>query len=178
MRPKQRWLIIGSLLLATLAAGYLIDDETVPENGKRQSSASATKTDASSRAGEDRRSGTRQKTADAALTPLNFPEPPVLEETPGEKLINPFRNKSWYLAPPAPPPKKPVAPPVPFKYLGKVSEGGETRVFLSYQNRNLIAKVGDLLSGIYTVDAIAGDQMVLIYQPLNEKQVFSIGTDK
>ena len=36
MKPKQRWLIIGSLLLATLAGAYLVEDEPLPETGKKK----------------------------------------------------------------------------------------------------------------------------------------------
>ena len=179
MKPKQRWLIIGGLLLATLAAAFMIDDEPVHENAKRKNGASA-KPVASASAKTSPRSGTSNKAAELASTPLSFPEQLVAAaaEEEEEEVIDPFRNKSWYVAPPPPPPAKPVAPPLPFQYLGKISEGGETRVFLHHQGQYLIAKAGDMINGIYRVEEIAGNRMTLLYQPLKEKQVLSIGTEK
>ena len=174
MKPKQRWLILGGLLLATLAAGYLADDEPGPEKGKRKHAADNSAVAAS--AGENRRLGPDDKLAEVA-TPLSFPEPAAREEAGEGEVIDPFRNKSWFVAPPPPPPAEPTAPPLPFQFLGKLREDGETRVFLSHQGKNLIAKVGDVINGTYSVEEIAGGQMTFLYLPLNKKQALSIGSD-
>lgn len=172
MKPKQRWLILGSLLFATLLAGYLLEDEPLPEKGRRP--VSATRTADSSPTAERRRT----PVPELAAAPLSFPEPVAEENAPDKKVIDPFRSKSWFVAPPPPPkPPKPTAPPLPFKYLGKLKEGSETRVFLNHQGQHLIVKVGDTIAGVYSVEEISGGQMVLLYQPLKEKQVLSIGTD-
>ena len=179
MTPKQRWIILGGLLSATLVAGYLVDDEPVPEKGKRKGSV-ASKSAASSPA-ESRRAGAKERVTELAAAPLSFPEPAPVDEgktEEGEKHIDPFRNKSWYVAPPPPKPPKPTAPPLPFQYLGKLNEEGETRVFLNHQGKHIIAKVGDVINGTYSVEEIAGGQMTFLYQPLNEKQVLGIGSDK
>ena len=177
MKPKQRWLILGGLLLGTLAAGYLVEDEPAPEKSKRKGSV-ASKSAASSPA-ESRRAGAREQTTELAAAPLNFPEPaPVEEVEEGEKRIDPFRNKTWYIAPPPPKPPKPTAPQLPFQYLGKINEAGETRVFLNHQGKHIIAKLGDVINGTYSVEEISGGQMTFLYQPLNEKQVLGIGSDK
>jgi uncharacterized protein (DUF2249 family) len=177
MTPKQRWIILGGLLAATLVAGYLVEDEPVPEKSKRKGSV-ASKSAVSSPA-ESRRAGAREQTTELAAAPLNFPEPaPVEEVEEGEKRIDPFRNKTWYIAPPPPKPPKPTAPPLPFQFLGKLNEEGEIRVFLNHQGKHIIAKVGDVINNTYTVEEISGGQMVLLYQPLKEKQILSIGSDK
>ncbi len=177
MTPKQRWIILGGLLAATLVAGYLVEDEPVPEKSKRKGSV-ASKSAVSSPA-ESRRAGAREQTTELAAAPLNFPEPaPVEEVEEGEKRIDPFRNKTWYIAPPPPKPPKPTAPQLPFQYLGKINEAGETRVFLNHQGKHIIAKLGDVINGTYSVEEISGGQMTFLYQPLNEKQVLGIGSDK
>lgn len=168
MTPKQRWAILGSLLFATLLAGYLIDDEPVPERPARQR-------DAAVRAAGVREDGAGKP---PAVAPLQFPEPVAAggdEAAPG---IDPFRAKSWYVAPPPPPPAKPTAPPLPFQYLGKLDEDGEIRVFLNHQGRHLIARVGDVIADTYFVEEIAGGRMTFLYQPLKETQVLAIGADK
>ena len=182
MKPNQRWMILGSLLLATLLAGYLAEDEPAPEKSKRKGSV-ASKSAASSLL-ESRRSGARERAPELASAPLSFPEPAPDEAgedgKAGEdkKFIDPFRTKSWYVAPPPPPPPKPSAPPLPFQYLGKLNEDGEIRVFLNHQGRHIIARLGDVINGTYSVDEIAGGQMTLLYLPLKEKQVLGIGSDK
>lgn len=186
MKPKQRWLIIGSLLLATLAGAYFVEDEPAAETGKKKArSAKQTSTEV---AAAGRRAGKEQKKDEPAAGPLSFPEPPAArieseeegekeEEGEVEKIIDPFRNKSWFVAPPPPPPSKPVAPPLPFKYLGKLIEDGEPRVFLDHQGKYLIARLGDVINGTYSVEEIAGGRMTFLYQPLKEKQTLSIGPD-
>ena len=179
MTPKQRWIILGSLLAATLVAGYLVEDEPVPEKSKRKGNV-ASKSAASSPA-ESRRAGGRERTTELAAAPLNFPEPAPVDENnteEGEKRIDPFRNKTWYIAPPPPKPPKPTAPPLPFQYLGKINEDGEIRVFLNQQGKHIIAKVGDVIDGTYSVEEISGGRMTFLYQPLKEKQVLGIGSDK
>jgi len=173
MTPKQRWLVIGSVLVATLATGYLIDDEPLPEKSTAKKSAT-TKSVASSGAPANRRSS---DTASAAVSPLIFPESVSADAAGETETIDPFRNKSWVLAPPPLPPAKPTAPPLPFQYLGKIMEDSGIRVFLNHQGKNLIVKAGDMINGIYTVVDIAGSQMTFLYQPLKEKQTLSIGAD-
>ena len=188
MKPKQRWLIIGGLLLATLVAGYLVDDEPVAEKSQRRKGASA-RAEAAAGAREISRSSVKDTAAEPAVAPLSFPEPAtaVKNELEGEKegemaaekeIIDPFRNKSWYVAPPPLPPPKPVAPPLPFQYLGKLSEDGQIRVFLNHQGKYLITRTGDVIDGIYRVEEITGSRMTLLYQPLKERQVLSIGSEK
>lgn len=165
MTQKQRWLLLVGLLLATLLAGYLADDEPVA-TGKRKVEAGAKR-------------GAPYSAEPAAAMPTDFPEPRVAtapDENP--EGADPFRNKSWFVAPPAPPPPKPTAPPLPFQYLGKLDEDGSVRVFLGHQGKHIIASLGDVINGTYNVEEIAGGQMVFLYIPLNERQTLSIGAEK
>ncbi|MBL8430650.1 MAG: hypothetical protein JNJ95_12315 [Dechloromonas sp.] len=179
MTPKQRWIILGGLLAATLVATYLVEDEPLPEKSKRKGSVSSKS--AALSAVESRRAGSKEKPAELAAAPLSFPEPASADlgrAEKGSKSIDPFRTKSWYVVPPPPKPPKPTAPPLPFQYLGKINEAGETRVFLTHQGKHIIAKVGDVIHGTYSVEEIAGGQMTFLYQPLKEKQVLGIGADR
>lgn len=179
MTPKQRWIILGGLLSATLVAGYLVEDEPVPEKIQRKGGV-ASKSAASSSA-ESRRAWAKERTTELAAAPLSFPEPAPVDESKteaDETRIDPFRNKSWYVAPPPPPPSRPTAPPLPFKYLGKLNDAGEIRVFLSHQGKHVIARVGDVINGTYSVEEISGGRMTLLYQPLKEIQTLAIGPDK
>lgn len=179
MTPKQRWVIIGGVLFVTLAAAYFAEDETAPEEGKSKVAKSAGKI-ATNLAGEGRRDGKDEQKGESLAGPLSFPEPVVAKATEEGELtaiIDPFRNKSWFIAPPPPPLAKPVAPALPFLYLGKLVEDGEPRVFLNHQGKHLIAKVGDVINGTYSVEEIAGGQITFLYQPLQQKQSLPIGSD-
>jgi hypothetical protein len=87
-----------------------------------------------------------------------------------------FAAKSWYVPPPPPPQPKPVAPPLPFVYIGKMIENdGKTLVFLAKQGRIYSVSEGETFDGVYSVDAVKVSQMTLTYLPLHEKQMLNIG---
>lgn len=177
MKPNQRWLIIGSLLFATLVAGYVVDDEPVSKEPVRARKAPAMRQAAAKDKPANRHPDVSDTDAERAAVSLTFPAPVAVEAVDESDAVNPFRYKSWYVAPPPPPPAKPTAPPLPFQYLGKVIQDDGVHVFLNYQGKHLIVRAGDVINGIYTVEKIDGSQMTLLYQPLQERQAFAIGSD-
>ena len=86
-----------------------------------------------------------------------------------------FSPKTW-MPPPsdtkAPPPS---APPLMFKYLGKVTEGDETRVFLALAEHNYIVKAGETINNLYRLDEVTDHTITFTYIPLNAKQMLSTG---
>lgn len=103
------------------------------------------------------------------------------EEAP---VANAFSGHSWYVAPPPPrpaaqapppPPPKPVAPPLPFRFLGSyVEQGGTPVYFLVSGERVFDVREGDTLDGKYSVDGLEGDRLRLTYLPLKERQVLKM----
>jgi hypothetical protein len=75
--------------------------------------------------------------------------------------------------PPPPPPPPPQAPPLPFAYMGRWIENGATIVYLQRQNQNYVVRQGDTLDGVYRVESIDDNAMVLTYLPLGKRQVFA-----
>lgn len=75
----------------------------------------------------------------------------------------------------APPP--PTAPPLQFKYLGKIMEGNTTRVFLSVADNNYIAKVGERIETNYRIDRIHDEAIEFTYLPLGIKQTLLINNN-
>lgn len=89
-----------------------------------------------------------------------------------EEEDDPFfaaRKVSKPLPAPAPAPA-PVAPPLAIKYLGRVSDGRTTRVFLMHQDKNHVARIGERIDGLYRLDSIREDALELTYLPLGIKQ--------
>lgn len=69
---------------------------------------------------------------------------------------------------------KPTAPPLPFKYIGKLVEGTEIKVFLLEGQALHIVKQGDKLANKYQLKAIDENQLTWIYLPMNMTQKMSI----
>lgn len=98
-----------------------------------------------------------------------------------ESDADPFRAKSWYVAPPAPPPPpppKPTAPPMPFKYMGALedtAQGGKTVVYLARGNDSFQVAVGDKFADSYQLEKIERGQLVIRYLPLSILQTLSTG---
>jgi hypothetical protein len=76
-------------------------------------------------------------------------------------------------APPQPPPQ---APPLPFAYIGRLSEDRDTTVFLAMGERNLVLKPGDVIDNTYKLEEVNDSGVVLTYLPLSQRQTLSIGT--
>jgi hypothetical protein len=101
-----------------------------------------------------------------------------LDKSP-EPITNAFEPRSWAPPPPKinlPPPPPPQAPPLPYTYIGKMVEEGQTVVFLTRQERNYAVRSGDKLDNIYQVDDIKSNVMLLTYLPLNLQQSLMIGS--
>ncbi len=74
---------------------------------------------------------------------------------------------------PAPPPA-PSAPPLPFRYLGRLADGDKLTVFLEKNQEALSAAAGDTIESTYQVESIADSAVNFVYLPLGTKQVLSI----
>ncbi len=93
-----------------------------------------------------------------AFRPLIYTPPPLPPAAPLPSVI---------IASPPPPPPKPVAPALPFKYLGKIGE--HHAVQKDEEMYELI--VGQTLADHYKVESLTEEQATLIYLPLQERQV-------
>jgi hypothetical protein len=108
---------------------------------------------------------------------IDFPERPEAAAADPEL----FTVQSWYVPPPPrppaepQPPPKPAAPPLPFSFLGSyTADGGPTVFYLVKGDAILDVHIGDTLDGAYTVDAVQGDQLLLTYTPLQQKQALTL----
>ncbi|MGK5036618.1 hypothetical protein [Janthinobacterium sp. LB3P118] len=92
-----------------------------------------------------------------------------------------FQSQNWTPPPPkmavtaAPPPPAPMAPPLPFVYLGKAAADGAWEVFLSRADKTYIVRANTVIDGAYKVVTIAPPVMTLTYLPLNQVQQLNIG---
>lgn len=115
-----------------------------------------------------------------------------LKRTPQKKAgKNLFVTKSWGAAPqrsarqrssatvtqPVQAPTAPVAPPLPFAYMGKMldEESGRLVLYLAKGDVPYSVTVGEVIDGTYKVEAVSETELTLIYLPLNTKQKLIIG---
>jgi len=100
---------------------------------------------------------------------------------------NLFRGHSWYTPPPPPPmraapvatPRRPVAPPLPYKLLGSYEEAGSPTIyFLVKADRIYDVVIGDTLDETYNVDGISNGKLMFTYLPLKTSQGLRLGEKK
>ena len=108
-----------------------------------------------------------------------LPRRELYDHIAGSGHASPFGSRDW-TPPPAPPssaaaPSAPVAPPLPFAYLGKALRGGQWEVYLAQGETTLIVRPQMVIEGRYRVEAIAPPILSLRYLPLNQTQQINIG---
>ena len=69
--------------------------------------------------------------------------------------------------------EKPTAPPLPFKYFGKLTEKGKTDVYVMRGEDLLAVAPGETL-GEYRVDAVSDASISFTYLPLKTKQTLGL----
>lgn len=183
--PRQRWTGLLLALAATLAATFAIDDEA-PEDDRPARHA---RRDGATAAASTAARGRAATIADATMT-----APPSAEGRAGAAAasgdaaasdgvasdesappLDAFRTKSWQ--PPPPPPAKPGAPPLPFRYLGKVVDDGAARFFVARQDSYLTLREGDRIDDQYLFERAERGRLVFLYQPLQQRQFLAVTAD-
>lgn len=89
-----------------------------------------------------------------------------------------FSATDWSPPPPIAspaPPGPPMAPSVPFTFLGKRKAETDWEVFLSKGNSTFIVRAGQTFDDSYRVESIQPPQMTLTYMPLNQTQTIAVG---
>jgi len=113
-----------------------------------------------------------------AATPPAADEAPLTQARFQTQDADAFATRSWQPPPPRPVPQivaQPKAPPLPFRYLGKVMEEGAVVAFIAQDARTYLARKGDVLLD-YRIEDVTPAQMTFVYLPLNEKQTLTFGS--
>ena len=75
-------------------------------------------------------------------------------------------------APPVPPPA-PAAPPLPFRYLGRMADGERTVVFLEHGLGVASAAAGETVDN-YRIESISESAVTFVYVPLGTPQTLAV----
>ncbi len=119
--------------------------------------------------------------APPAAEPAPAAAPPAGAEAPSPaQFPDIFAVRTW--APPPPPPQAeegapaPEAPPLPFTFLGRITEKGQVAAFLlTMGSRVLTVRVGDSIDHTYRLEKYQKGQLIFRYRPMNVRQVLEIG---
>jgi hypothetical protein len=85
------------------------------------------------------------------------------------------------VAPPAPAqvaqaaPARATAPPLPWRYVGRMEEGGQAVVLLASQGKDITVKRGEIIDKTYRVDEIGPRGIVVTFLPLQQQQTIPVG---
>lgn len=170
MKMSKRGLVLGVMLLGSVAATihvYLNEKNEVvqvtsrkPVDQKSESWNLFTKQDSASVDPEANLSQMSTRRIDEELLPL-------FDSARKKEKIEQVSIE--------PQPVAPTAPPLPFKFFGKMHENDEITLFLSMNERNLIVKTGDTIDGVYRVDLVNDRSVEFTYLPMQLKQTLPIG---
>ena len=172
----RRQLIMGAALLATLFAVWWVaglEEEDATPPASRKSSSSASRTAAPSKPLQAGKLDRRASAASQASLLAQLAPPPVSSLPDLAADQDPFAPASFEPPPPKLEPVKPSAPPLRFKYLGKLTEGDRYAVFLDDGSGMIVARQGDTLGGQYRVIAVGERSLQLEYLPLNTAQTLN-----
>ena len=105
------------------------------------------------------------------LARLQRPEPTVPQNDPFARNFG--QPKPAQVSNAAPVVQKPVAPPLPFQYFGRLTENGKTEVFVM-RGEELIAIAAGQQIGDYKVEQVADTSISFTYLPMKMKQTLDL----
>lgn len=159
---NNRKLWLGSLLLLTVLAALWPVPDREPASSKARDGIAAS------------RHHDQAATVGVAFAPLAG-----ATATDQSALIGDlFPQQTWVPPPPPPPPavqQAPAAPPLPFTYGGRYTEGSDTMIFLVEGNQVHRVRQGDTVKEIYRVERIEQASISLTYLPLGTTHILPTG---
>ena len=138
----------------------------------------------SPRPANDRMTAMAEKAVDIDLSRLERTphDAPQYNGRRGTPQANPFAALSF--APPLPPRRvvrekaePPQAPPLPFRYAGKLTQGGKTAVFVVRGEEIISIAAGQNTDAEYRVDELGPERIAFTYLPLKTRQSLELEED-
>lgn len=122
-------------------------------------------------------------------TPKPAPAPAVASARPApepairlaQANVDLFPEQTWYVPPPPPPPPPyvppppPQAPALPYAYMGRWLEGGETTWYLVRGTLPVSVRAGQVLDGVWRLETVRAGMLDFTYLPLNQTRSLRTG---
>lgn len=123
---------------------------------------------------ETRPAAPQSARASAADLDLERIRRPAVEETIPELFAPRNLEQSPQAHAKPGPPAKPVAPPLPFTYLGRIADGGRNAIFLARGERTYSVSVGERIDETYRLEQATPSTLTFTYLPLGTRQSLAI----
>ncbi|MHB8913269.1 MAG: hypothetical protein ACYC42_11595 [Lysobacter sp.] len=94
---------------------------------------------------------------------------------------NLFPEQTWYVPPPPPPPAPVVPPPppqapaLPFSYMGRWQDAGQTTYYLARGKLPVSVRAGQVLDGVWRLEPVSGSLLNFTYLPLDQTRSLRTG---
>lgn len=190
LAPRLRAALLAIGLALTLAAIGWVEsrDEPVatapsPRAGVGRADA---KPSAPAKAGDAQGTGPSMTPQAAHPGPVPAVDLARVHRAPQPLAVDAFAPRSW--APPPrkqtaaeraaaapPPPPPPQAPPLPFRYVGMLGDDGRTTLFLTNGDRDVAAKPGDVIDGVWRLELVNEQRALFVYVPLQQSRTLTLG---
>lgn len=175
------WIVIV-LLTAGLVVMAPSDDGEVAKKGARSDKTISKAPPASTSIA----TSDRQSVGENGRVELELLSKIELQHREKGRVSDVFNQTSWYVAPPPPPkslepppppppPPAPVAPQLPFTYLGRYGDSDTRTVILSKGEKVYTVTVGETIENTYRVEKFSPGAVNLTYLPLNILQTLRTG---
>ncbi|MCU1725249.1 MULTISPECIES: hypothetical protein [unclassified Pseudomonas] len=70
----------------------------------------------------------------------------------------------------------PVAPALPFQFVGRLDDRDDQRVFLQAGEKLYVVRRGDVIDDTYRIEQISATELSLVYLPMHLSQTLSVGS--
>lgn len=180
MTPRTRWALWGVLLVG--AASLAVFGDKTPVGADPAATVVAPRAPA---ARPPVANGAPHRPAAEPLEPLRDRQAQAAAALPPRGDL--FATPAWRRAAPpaaarpvaaaamAPPPPPPQAPALPYRFVGKLEEGGQWRLFLGRDDSAFVVREGDTLEAAWRVARIAPPQAVIQHLPTGQDRNLDIG---
>ena len=165
----QRRIGLACALVLAIAVTMVGDDKSIQAETKKPPAA-----------GPDELDAVRPPRAEAAAdkaVPIEMAK--LTRVPPASGGVDVFAAKSW--ARPAAaraavslPPPLPVAPPLPFQFVGQIHGREGPTILLARGEESLSVKAGEAIDGEYRLESITDEVLTFVYLPLNERQTLGL----
>jgi hypothetical protein len=196
LAPRLRAMLLAAGLGLTVAAIGWVESRDDPAGETRAAAgpAAATRSAGGAENMKVPDAARRPQAASAPATPeaqVPAGPAPAVDLTRARRTLQPlavdaFAPRSW--APPPrkltvaeqaaaapPPPPPPQAPPLPYRYVGMMGDDGRTTLFLANGDRDVMARPGDVLDGVWRLELVNEQRALFVYVPLQQSRTLTLG---
>jgi len=166
-----RQILLGSALLLAIVLTVVGDDASSLKEPAKESPGAGVELPAESKTRID---SAPERVAIAELAKLTRVPP---EAAGVDVFAAVARPRPQAVRAAVPLPLQPVAPPLPFRFVGRIEGREGPTILLARENESISVKVGEPIDGDYRLESANDSALTIVYLPLGERQTLSQETE-